>query len=453
MTATPALGLPLIAAQQAQKHVTHNEALLALDALVQLCVLDRDLAAPPGTGADGDRYIVAGLGTGAWAGQGGKVAVRLDGAWRFFAPLKGWLAYLADEGALVAWNGTAWVDAIAAIGPLQNVPRLGLATTADAANPLSARLNGALLTARPVGEGGTGDLRLAINKEDAAKTASLLFQDAFAGRAEIGLLGDDDFSFKVSADGTVWTEAWRVDRASGAVSFPAGAVVTAGLRNRILNGGFMINQRNYASGAALAANAYGFDRWKAGTSGCTMTFSVGTPDVTVTITAGSLRQIVEAREVEGGAYILSWSGSAQGRVNGGAYAASPIRIAALPANTAITVEFTGGTLARVQFEPGRAATPFERRGALELPLCQRYFAAVGHTHAFVSGAAGAVNHAGRPLPIAMRATPTVTRAATSSTNGTLASTAFGPDFLRSTLTATASGLSEWTGTLSCDAEL
>ena len=57
--ATTHLLLPYILAAQAQKHVTHNEALRLLDGLVQLSVLDRDLTAPPGSPADGDRYIVA----------------------------------------------------------------------------------------------------------------------------------------------------------------------------------------------------------------------------------------------------------------------------------------------------------------------------------------------------------------------------------------------------------
>ena len=56
--ATTHLLLPYILAAQAQKHVTHNEALRLLDGLVQLSVLDRDLTAPPGSPADGDRYIV-----------------------------------------------------------------------------------------------------------------------------------------------------------------------------------------------------------------------------------------------------------------------------------------------------------------------------------------------------------------------------------------------------------
>ena len=66
--ATTHLLLPYILAAQAQKHVTHNEALRVLDNLVQLAVLDRDLNAPPGAPAEGDRYIVKAspAPTGAW---------------------------------------------------------------------------------------------------------------------------------------------------------------------------------------------------------------------------------------------------------------------------------------------------------------------------------------------------------------------------------------------------
>jgi hypothetical protein len=58
MSETIHLALPYIAASQAQKHVTHNEALRMLDALVMLSVKDRDLSAPPGSPEEGDRYLV-----------------------------------------------------------------------------------------------------------------------------------------------------------------------------------------------------------------------------------------------------------------------------------------------------------------------------------------------------------------------------------------------------------
>jgi Protein of unknown function (DUF2793) len=109
MDSSPNLILPYIIAAQAQKHVTHNEALRGLDALVQLMVLDKDLSSPPGSPADGDRYIVAASPTGAWSGQAGKIAAWQDGAWAFYTPREGWRAWLADEDKLFFWDGSDWI--------------------------------------------------------------------------------------------------------------------------------------------------------------------------------------------------------------------------------------------------------------------------------------------------------------------------------------------------------
>jgi Protein of unknown function (DUF2793) len=108
---TPNLKLPYIAAAQAQKHVTHNEAIRALDAIVQIGVLDRDLTAPPPSPAEGARYIVASAATGDWLGKEDTIAAYQDGAWLFYEPGEGWIAWAADEDALLAWNGAAWVVA------------------------------------------------------------------------------------------------------------------------------------------------------------------------------------------------------------------------------------------------------------------------------------------------------------------------------------------------------
>lgn len=220
MTDTANLRLPCIEGSQAQKHVTHNEALRILDTLVQLAVKDRDLTAPPEIRYEGDRYIVNAEATGAWAGCEDTIMAWQDGAWQISVPRVGWLAYVSDEGALLAWDGIAWVDAIAALTSLNNMTRLGVCTMADDVNPFSAKLNNALFVAKTVAEGGDGNLRYKLSKESAAKTLSLLFQDNYSGRAEIGLTGDDDFHFKVSADGVAWHEGIVINRATGAVSFP-----------------------------------------------------------------------------------------------------------------------------------------------------------------------------------------------------------------------------------------
>ena len=172
MTDTANLALPCIEGSQAQKHVTHNEALRVLDTLVQLAVLDRDLTTPPGSPAEGQRWIVKAGATGAWASHVNAIAAWQDGVWQFATPRIGWLAYIVDESALVTWNGSAWVAAIEALTPtaLNNMTLLGVCTTADTTNPVSAKLNNALFTAKTVAEGGDGNLRYKLSKESAAKS-------------------------------------------------------------------------------------------------------------------------------------------------------------------------------------------------------------------------------------------------------------------------------------------
>ena len=114
MTETVRLGLPLIAEAQAQKHVTHNEALLKLDAIVQLSVRSREVADPPAAPVDGEAWIVAAGGTGEWSGHDGEVAVRQDGAWVFHVPGSGWVAWVEDERRLATHDGNAWVPVDAA---------------------------------------------------------------------------------------------------------------------------------------------------------------------------------------------------------------------------------------------------------------------------------------------------------------------------------------------------
>ncbi|HEY4143179.1 MAG TPA: DUF2793 domain-containing protein [Pseudolabrys sp.] len=220
MTDTANLGLPCIEGNQAQKHVTHNDALRILDTLVQLAVLDRDLPTPPGSPAEGQRWIVKAAGTGAWAGHNNAIAAWQDGAWQFSAPQLGWVAFVADEGTLVVWNGSAWGDFFSTVTSLQNLSMLGVGTTADSTNRISAKLNNALWAAQTVAEGGDGNLLYKMSKESTAKTVSLLMQENYSGRAEIGLTGDDDFHFKVSPDGTTWFEGIKIAAATGRVTFP-----------------------------------------------------------------------------------------------------------------------------------------------------------------------------------------------------------------------------------------
>ncbi|KZE36564.1 DUF2793 domain-containing protein [Chelatococcus daeguensis] len=216
--ATPHLLLPYILAAQAQKHVTHNETLRLLDGLVQLSVLDRDLTAPPGSPADGDRYIVASGATGVWAGWDLNVALWTDGTWLRLPPRTGWRAWVEDEGLLLVYDGSVWIGTTP--GELQNMALLGIGTTADAANPFSAKLNAALWTAKTAGEGGTGDLFYTMNKEAAGGDLGYVFQTGYVTKALVGLFGSDLFRLAVSADGSAFFDGFIVDNTSGIVDQP-----------------------------------------------------------------------------------------------------------------------------------------------------------------------------------------------------------------------------------------
>lgn len=198
MSNTPNLVLPYLAAGQAQKHVTVNDSLRALDALVQMGVLTRALAGPPVSPAEGARYLVPAGPTGAFAGHAGQIAAFQDGAWAFYAPRAGWLVWVGDEALLLVFDGAAWGPAA---GAFQNLPLVGINATADATNRLAVSAPATLLS-----NAGNGH-QVKVNKAASADTASLLFQTNWSGRAEMGLAGDDRFRLKVSTDGASWATA------------------------------------------------------------------------------------------------------------------------------------------------------------------------------------------------------------------------------------------------------
>lgn len=198
---TDILGLPLILPSQAQKHVTHNEALAALDVLVQLAVIDRSQTVPPALAVPGDRHIVPAGATLDWAGRAGQVAVMTAAGWQFHQPRPGWQAQVLAEGQVAVFDGLAWKTP--SEGSL-TVARLGISSTPDAVNRLAVSAPATLLNHAGAGH------QLKLNKAAAGDTASLLFQTGFSGRAEMGTTGSDEFQIRTSADGTSFQTGIRV---------------------------------------------------------------------------------------------------------------------------------------------------------------------------------------------------------------------------------------------------
>ena len=216
------LDLPYLQAGQMQKHVTLNDALTRLDALVQCAVVSRSVTEQPEAPDEGALYIVPDGATGvAWSAMapGGLARFEADG-WTTITPPPGMRAFVLDEQRLIVWGDEGWTDVGGTPVRLDDLEGLGVGTASDESNNFAAKLNSALWTARTEGEGGTGDLRYVLNKEDGAKVLSMLFQSGWSGRAELGLLDDDDLVLKVSPDGDAWREALRVNRHTGRVGFP-----------------------------------------------------------------------------------------------------------------------------------------------------------------------------------------------------------------------------------------
>jgi len=231
---SPILDLPYLLPSQAQKHVTHNEALRQLDVLTQLSVKATDVTDPPAIPVEGDVYAVGANPNGAWAGQDNMLAAYLDGTWFFTTPRAGWRAWDTGTSELRVWDGSTWVT-VTGNAAIVTLPQLGINATADTTNRLSVSSDATLLSNAGAGH------QLKLNKASAGDTASLFYQTSFVGHAEMGLNGSNGFSIKVSADGATWNEALVINETTGNLT---GAAVQS-------------NQLDRTEGKLLSVGAYG----------------------------------------------------------------------------------------------------------------------------------------------------------------------------------------------------
>jgi hypothetical protein len=228
-------------------------------------------------------------------------------------------------------------------------------------------------------------------------------------QAKAALTAEYDYlEFLFGADGT--PEQARGKLGIGSINY----------RNLLINGRFVINQLAKSGTVVLAAGAYGHDGWKAGPAGCTYTFAKAGNLTTITITAGTLQQVVDGRKVDGGNYVMSWAGTAQGRIGAGAYGSNVVGASGVTAAANQTVEFNTGTLTSVQFEAGTIPSIYEAKQPLDDWLqCREYYQT-----SYQGQAPGTVTQTGRLITLSsstsayaafaipfyptMRATPTLT---------------------------------------------
>ncbi|QGF21052.1 tail fiber protein [Pectobacterium phage MA12] len=80
--------------------------LKTVDALLQLAVIG--VANSPSVVTDGTRYLVSTSPSGDFAGQSGKIAVRVAGAWEFYPPKAGMIAQVINQETEYLYTGGGW---------------------------------------------------------------------------------------------------------------------------------------------------------------------------------------------------------------------------------------------------------------------------------------------------------------------------------------------------------
>lgn len=212
MSLSPRLDLPFLLPQQAGKHVTINEALRLLDVLVQTAVVSAERREEPADAAEGDLFILpAGASGPSWSAmRANALALFENGAFGEIDPVPGQIAFLRDRARLVVFDGVGWTGA-----PFETraAPSFAVNADPDSYNRLVVASDAELLT-HDARTPGSGDARKVINKRDRDRTAAVLFQSGWSGRAEFGLVGSDDFSLRVSADGGAFRDALRIEAAT-----------------------------------------------------------------------------------------------------------------------------------------------------------------------------------------------------------------------------------------------
>ncbi|NNM76642.1 DUF2793 domain-containing protein [Sphingomonas sp. ID1715] len=100
--------LPFIAAGQAQKELTHNEAVALIDVALHASAEGLGLNTPPLAPGLGQCWIVGAAPTGEWTGQAQAIACWTESGWRFLAAREGMRVWLIDQQCWAERTGSGW---------------------------------------------------------------------------------------------------------------------------------------------------------------------------------------------------------------------------------------------------------------------------------------------------------------------------------------------------------
>jgi hypothetical protein len=106
---TDRLGLPLLAAGQAQKELWHNEALALIDARIAPEAETVGADAPPAEPGRGQCWITGAAPIADWEGRPETLACWTGSGWRFAAPRAGTAVWSRADGCWALYDGAGWL--------------------------------------------------------------------------------------------------------------------------------------------------------------------------------------------------------------------------------------------------------------------------------------------------------------------------------------------------------
>ncbi|MDP5280009.1 DUF2793 domain-containing protein [Sphingomonas sp. DG1-23] len=107
-TVTHRFALPLLQPGQAQKEMTHNEALARLDLALHGAIVAAGVDAPPASPEQGACWLVGGAPEGAWAGHSHALAGWTSSGWIFVEPREGMALWLGSGQGMARFSDGVW---------------------------------------------------------------------------------------------------------------------------------------------------------------------------------------------------------------------------------------------------------------------------------------------------------------------------------------------------------
>lgn len=213
MALTSNLSITLVEQAQAQKEVTVNQAITKIDAVLNCGAIDKDIATPPGSPAEGDMYIIASGGTDDWNGHDGELTY-FEQIWRFVSPNEGMRVFVNDENTAYVFDGSAWIPETAIHHSVIVTASSGSSLTLDIAAGTTQDItldssSVALSLSNPAASGKAGQMTIIIRQDGTGGRTitwpgSVLWAGGTAPTLSGGASAVDIFQLMTSDGGTSW---------------------------------------------------------------------------------------------------------------------------------------------------------------------------------------------------------------------------------------------------------